>query len=55
MPDEEKYEIEICQWCGEPILDLFHECVKPLDENNYSDRLTRGFEMLDPDGERNKD
>ena len=52
---EEKYEIEICQLCGEPILEANHECEEPLDENNYSDRLTKGFEMLDPEGKGEKD
>ena len=51
----DKYEIEICQWCEKPITDLHHECFEPLGENNYSDRLTKGFEMLDPENERNKD
>ncbi|KKM98122.1 hypothetical protein LCGC14_1161120 [marine sediment metagenome] len=51
----DKYEIEICQWCEKPITDLHHECFEPLDENNYSDRLTKGFELIDPDGERRKD
>jgi hypothetical protein len=48
-------DIEICQWCDKPIVDNNHECFEPLDEHNYSDRLTMGFEMLDPEGEREKD
>ncbi len=53
--EAEKFEIEICPYCLRPITDLHHECEEPLDEHNYSDRLTRGFEMIDPDGEREKD
>ncbi len=44
---EEKYEIENCQRCGELILETNHECEEPLDEKNYSDRLKRGFDMLE--------
>ncbi len=54
MP-EQNSEIEICQWCDKPIVETNHECLEPLDEHNYSDRLTRGFEMLDPEGEGEKD
>ncbi len=49
---EEEYEIETCHWCGEPILDVSHDCQGALDEHNYSDRLQKGFDMLDPEGER---
>ncbi len=49
---EEKYEIEICQWCGEAILEANHDCRGELEEHNYSDRLQRGFEIIDPDDDR---
>ncbi len=46
-----EYEVERCTYCDNVIVDSCHECEEPLDENNYSDRLTRGFEMLDMEGE----
>ncbi len=52
---DEQFEIEICPYCDRPIVETNHQCEEPLDEYNYSDRLTKGFEMIDPDGEREKD
>ncbi len=47
-----EYEVERCSNCDKIIVDSWHECgEEPLDENNYSDRLTRGFEMLDMEGD----
>ncbi len=41
------HNLERCSYCNEVIVDSWHNCEKPVDENNYSDRLTKGFEMLD--------
>ncbi len=43
--NRDKGEIEICKYCDELILDTSHDC-QDRDENSYSDRLQRGFDML---------
>ncbi len=45
--DHGRGDIEICKHCGDLILDAIHDCQEELDEQNYSDRLQKGFDMLD--------
>ncbi len=49
--NHDRGEIEICNYCDELILDTAHDCTEDEEEENYSDRLTKGFEMIDPDNE----
>ncbi len=41
-------ELEYCPICKKVVLHVGHDCpVDDLDEDNYSDRLTYGFKLLD--------
>ena len=42
-----KNELEICEHCGELLLEELCPCQEDLDDNSYSARLKRGFDMLE--------
>lgn len=42
-------ELEKCEHCGELLLEELCPCQEDFDDNSYSARLKRGFDMFDMD------